>query len=938
VKRSADEYVVLLRLLDEALDLPEEARGGWVDQLSGLHAELRPALRRLLLAKSAPGTGAIIDLQSYVAAVVRDAAPQPETHSLQAGEHVGPYELVREIGRGGMGLVWLANRADGAFRRSVALKLPHVTWAGSLGARMVRERDILASLEHPNIARFYDAGVDALGRPFMAMEYVEGQAIDVYCAELKLSIRERLALVLDVAKAVAYAHSKLVVHRDLKPANMLVTTGGAVRLLDFGIAKLIEGETIDGAQLTQMSGRLLTPDYASPEQIRGEAIGTASDVYSLAVVTYELLTGTRPYRLKRQSAAELEEAIAEVDPRLASEAADDKLRRRQLRGDLDAILNKAMKKSPGDRYITVDAFAGDLQRYLAGETVQARPDSRWYRTGKSLRRHWVGAAAAGVVLIAIMSGGVVAVWQARIARTEAVRAEAVQDFLVSIFRANSRDQSNPLRAQATTARELLDAGAARLRSSGGAALPLQARDQLELVILQLYDELGMYGEAAALGQDLVASLRTRGAGAESQLANALVELAESLQQTEQSSSALPLLREAEAISARHPSDEKLAAYVASYLANQLTNIDPDAGTRYAERAAALFRRVEPRGDEMLGALMMIATTKRPSDPVAAENAASEALQLVATTRGANHQLYGETALVLADIQTARMKDAADATFRAADAVAQRVTEPGHYLRLQTDLRYGMFLADRDLGDEAATRLNRALAAATAARGPDDPIYVAWAHEYLARTAWRRGNLDEARRQADEALRIYRRGKPDDVIAKVAELAFDIALARGERVRAHALLDEARAGRTQTGTIRQLGFREAIAAREGWLALADGDAVQALRHFNVVADTAVPRLQRFVEVKIGARIGVARAERQIGQAQVAIAQARAALTELEQLGNPVPLRPSAALAWIELAADALASGDSKTASEARLKAANLIAATDDAASFRRTWVN
>ena len=284
---------------------------------------------------------------------------------------------------------------------------------------MVRERDILAGLEHPNIARFYDAGVDAQGRPFMAMEYVEGQTIDVYCSERKLSIRERLALVLDVAKAVAYAHSKLVVHRDLKPANMLVTAGGAVRLLDFGIAKLIEGETVNEARLTQLSGRLLTPDYASPEQIRGEAIGTATDVYSLAVVTYELLTGTRPYRLKRQSAAELEQAIAEVDPRLASEAVDDKPRKRQLRGDLDAILNKAMKKSPSDRYGTVDAFAGDLQRYLAGEVVLAQPDRTVYRMRKFLLRHRWQSASAAFAVIALLTGMGLALWQARAARLEA---------------------------------------------------------------------------------------------------------------------------------------------------------------------------------------------------------------------------------------------------------------------------------------------------------------------------------------------------------------------------------------------------------------------------------------------------------------------------------------------------------------------------------------
>jgi eukaryotic-like serine/threonine-protein kinase len=461
MKRTADEYAVLLRLLDEALDLPIEARGDWVDQLSGLHAELRPTLRRLLLAKSAPETGDVIDLQSYVAAVVRDAAAQPETHPLRAGEHVGPYELVREIGRGGMGFVWLANRADGTFRRSVALKLPHVTWAGSLGARMVRERDILAGLEHPNIARLYDAGVDAQGRPFMAMEYVEGQTIDVHCSERQLSIRERLALVLDVAKAVAYAHSKLVVHRDLKPANMLVTAGGAVRLLDFGIAKLIEGETVNEARLTQLSGRLLTPDYASPEQIRGEAIGTATDVYSLAVVTYELLTGARPYRLKRQSAVELEEAIAEVDPRLASEAVDDRSRRRQLRGDLDAILNKAMKKSPTERYSTVDAFSGDLRRYLAGETVLAQPDRAAYRMRKFLLRHHWQSASAAIAVIALLAGSGLALWQARAARLEAARAELVKSFALSLLDSADSDAGAGV---ATTAVDLLQAARKRVET------------------------------------------------------------------------------------------------------------------------------------------------------------------------------------------------------------------------------------------------------------------------------------------------------------------------------------------------------------------------------------------------------------------------------------------------------------------------------------------
>ena len=346
MKRTAGEYAVLLALLDEVLDLDVAARGAWLDALPEPHAPLRSTLQRMLSETLAPQPAQGGGLQEQIAAVVQDAVAPPEAAELKPADHIGPYELVREIGRGGMGFVWLANRADGAFKRAVALKLPFATWAGRLSERMGRERDILAGLEHPNIARFYDAGVDGLGRPFMAMEYVEGQAIDVYCRERNLSIRERLLLLLDVAKAVAYAHSKLIVHRDLKPANMLVTATGAVRLLDFGIAKLIEGDTLQVSDETHFAGRLLTPDYASPEQIRGETIGTAADIYSLAVVTYELLTGARPYRLsqaaergaargshregrsaerERRGAGQIDQASVARRPRCHIEQGDEKI-------------------------------------------------------------------------------------------------------------------------------------------------------------------------------------------------------------------------------------------------------------------------------------------------------------------------------------------------------------------------------------------------------------------------------------------------------------------------------------------------------------------------------------------------------------------------------------------------------------------------------------
>ena len=634
--RSGAEYAVLLQLLDEVLDLPVEARDGWVEQLSGSHAELRPTLRRMLLATSAPETGEVIDLKSRIADVVRNAAAQSQTHELRAGEHIGPYELVREIGRGGMGFVWLANRADGAFRRAVALKLPYVTWAGSLGERMARERDILAGLEHPNIARFYDAGVDAAGRPFMAMEYVEGQAIDAYCTVRQLSIRDRLLLVLDVAKAVAYAHSKLVVHRDLKPANMLVTAGGAVRLLDFGIAKLIEGESMADARLTQLSGRLLTPDYASPEQIRGEAIGTATDVYSLAVVTYELLTGTRPYRLKRQSAAELEEAIAEADPRLASEAVGDKPRKRQLRGDLDAILNKAMKKSPSDRYATVDALAADLLRYLAGEPVLARPDRAVYRLKKFAGRHRVAFAASSAVLIALVAATSVSVFQAQEAKRQAEKATAIKNFLLHVFTAGDNRAAGSKPAGEVTALELLDEGSKEL---------VGALDTQPAVKLELIEDMGdIYERMDALDKELALlrvgiTLADKSYGPDSeQKARLLALIAGALSFAGRWTDSEKAAEEAER--AFDASADHTSLYYAQLLKTKgglLRGHGPSgalAARDTLQRAAAVFAKRYPNDEGYVGTLMYLAGADMAlDDMIGAKSAADQAVAAGRRLRG-----------------------------------------------------------------------------------------------------------------------------------------------------------------------------------------------------------------------------------------------------------------------------------------------------------------
>jgi eukaryotic-like serine/threonine-protein kinase len=446
-------------LLDRAMDLAPASRGAWLDALPPESAAYRDTLMRLLAAEGGVETSAIfaelprVDLEAVAA---DDGDP-----ALVTGSRVGPYVLLSQIGRGGMGSVWLAERSDGYPRRKVALKLPHLGWTPGLAERVERERDILASLEHPNIARLYDAGLDALGRPYLALEYVDGTPIDRYAAKLALSVRERLVLFLQVAEAVAHAHAHLVVHRDLKPSNILVTGKGEVRLLDFGIAKLLlSGEiSAEASELTNVSGRALTPEYASPEQIRGQAIGTASDVYSLGVVAYELLTGKRPYSLGKAGVLGLADAIMAANVPLASRSIDDAAIRKQLSGDLDSILNKALKKEPAERYATVAAFADDLRRHLDDTPVLARPDTLRYRARKFVARNALAVAAASAVLLAVLAGSAAALWQARMARAEATRADETKNFALSIFRAAETPRGG---GAATTAVDLLLAAQRRI--------------------------------------------------------------------------------------------------------------------------------------------------------------------------------------------------------------------------------------------------------------------------------------------------------------------------------------------------------------------------------------------------------------------------------------------------------------------------------------------
>ncbi len=382
-----EQWPLLSRLLDQALELPPDARDNWLDSLPPAQAALKDQLRELLRSHGHAQTRDFLETTPKVAASEHTQGAPATTAKLMPGMHVGPYVIEEEIGRGGMGAVWRARRGDGVLKRQVALKLPHAgVYARELIERFARERDILAGLAHTHIARLYDAGFDAGGQPFLALEYVPGEPLPKYCDEQRLDVMRRLKLFQQVLRAVRHAHSHLVIHRDIKPTNVIVGPDGLAMLLDFGIAQLVTVDAPNDAPAEGGHGQFaaaLTPEYASPEQIAGQPVSTASDIYSLGVLLFELLTGARPYRLARHSRDELEDAILNHEPARpsqsiryagAAEARDctPAALSRTLRGDLDIIVLKALKKSPADRYTSADAFLQDIERYLNGEPIAAR--------------------------------------------------------------------------------------------------------------------------------------------------------------------------------------------------------------------------------------------------------------------------------------------------------------------------------------------------------------------------------------------------------------------------------------------------------------------------------------------------------------------------------------------------------------------------------------
>jgi serine/threonine-protein kinase len=476
-------------LLDQALDLQGGERESWLEALAQRAPELAAHVRACLL------QFAEIDDNKFLEAPIRSQMPTGFE-----GRAMGAYTLERPLGYGGMGTVWLAQRNDGRFEGQVAVKLLNAALVGHPSEqRFAREGRVLARLQHPNIARLLDAGVESGRQPYLVLEYVRGQRIDEYCNEHDLDVEQRIRLFLDVLAAVAHAHSNLVVHRDLKPSNILVTAQGEVKLLDFGIAALLSGGGDDVTPLTRNVGPGLTPGYASPEQLLGQPVTTATDVYALGVVLFELLAGRRPSSVSEESKtpAEWMRLTVETDaPRLSDVAARTQWRR-SFRGDLDNIVAMALRRNPGERYRTAEALAHDLRRHLAHEPVSARPRSLGYVAAKFVQRNRTAVVSACIVVVAVIIAGGFSIWQMlqaneqrRLAEDQASRAEFARDFAEFVL-TDAGATGRPF-----TTSELLQRAEQALQAYGSADSPVAIEQVLKLGML--FARLGQYRQALPL--------------------------------------------------------------------------------------------------------------------------------------------------------------------------------------------------------------------------------------------------------------------------------------------------------------------------------------------------------------------------------------------------------------------------------------------------------
>ncbi len=779
-------------VFNDALDRPASERAAFLDQACAGDPELRASVDALLAEWTADP-----DFMETPLVTVSEGVASPTN-----GRSVGPFRVVRELARGGMGEVFLAVLEREDFRRTVALK---VIQRGAMSDDALRrfrlERRILASLRHPNIAQLLDGGTTDDGRPYVAMEYVEGEPIDVYCEARNLPVADRLRLFRKVCDAVQYAHRQLVVHRDLKPANILVTDRGEPKLLDFGIGKLLEpdpdetGETGETAlDVTRTGARALTPSHASPEQVRGERVTVASDVYQLGVLLYELLAGRRPHQAQEDSLVHLERAILEDDPPPPSA-------RRRVPRDLDTICLMALRKEPERRYASAAALADDVGRYLDGLPVMARPDTLGYRAGKFVRRHTAAVAVTALLAVGLLAATVYTSVQSRRVAAERDRAVEVQGFLLEMFGATGPDQAG----DSVTARQLLDRQADALTSLYADQPVLRAR--MMAVLADGYDRLGVRDEARSLAEDALALRREtlgpshpdvaaslallgwiRHQQGEAGAADSLLQAAVDMYRTARPRDAAGLSRalndlgvvreaggETEAAASlyeealtlrrdRYGDAHRAVAVTASNLAViRYRQGDYEGAARAGEEALAVMRRaVGPDHQRSIIIQNNLAAIRLAmGDPAGAEAQYRDLVQRQSRLQGPDHPVTLNLRAALASTLANQLKHAeAEAAYRSLLADLEPRLGTDHPQMALLSQRLADALVGQHRGDEALPILDRARAVLVDAYGPTD-LRVARLTESQAQ-AWD----DVGRRDTAETL--HRR----------AVAGFDAALPEG----------------------------------------------------------------------------------------------------------------------------------------------------------------
>jgi serine/threonine-protein kinase len=867
-------------LLERLLELPEAEACHLLERLPPEDLPLRPRLEAALAAaRSDSGPLSRPAAESWAPLLVDAERP-----AFAPGTRLGAWEIEGELGRGGMGTVYAVRRADGAYEQRAALKL--LAASGDPAAartRFLQERQILARLEHPAIARLLDGGVAPDGRPWLALERVNGLPLTAWADARKLPVDDRLRLFAAVLDAVDFAHRNLVVHRDLKPSNILVTAAGDVKLLDFGIAKLLDREEDDGERT--LLGAPLTPQYAAPEQVTGGAVTTATDVYALGLVLYELLAGARPYRVASSSALELERAIVATEPEPPSAAARGETASARVRGttserlarclagDLDAIVGKALAKDPAARYPSADALARDLKSHLAGRPIEARVETLAGRARKFARRHRVGVAATAGLALALVAGLVAlsyALVQSRARLAEARRAEAIQRFLVELF-----GEIDPERAlgREVPLREVVDRGAARLATELG-DLP-RARAELLLTLGTVYRRLALYEQAERLLTEALAIARREFGERSPEAARVLVALGDLHYWRDDHPRALEAQGQAleifvaagerfraEAASAQFNvgtvlrqlgrREDALAAElaalelerelhgeasleyadVAAGLALTLHDLDRSAeAIPYARRALATRRRLlppdHPRIADALEALGLAHMSAGESAPALA--VLEESLEIRRRVFGAAHPavLEGLNSLASALEQAARF-DEALAVRREALPVAREVFPPGNdSLAIQVNNYAALAFRLRSF-EEAAAGFREAAGIWRQTAG-ERSTRVATVRNNLGAALLELGRAEEARGELEAALAI-RRELAGEESAEVAQTLRILGLARlalGDRAGGAMALERCVELSRRVYAERHPRLAEALAARAE-LARGEGRAADARR--------------------------------------------------------------------------------------------------------------